>query len=267
MSTYVLSTANIPRRAYDIPRLEPTRPLHWLREGVGDFRAAPLVSLAYGGAVTLLAYLLVLLTTELSRFFLVPFLFGGFLIIAPLLSVGLMALARQRESERRGYRKSLRAILATNAPSIGIMGLFLLFVFLNWIMLSNLLFGGLFHEIFPDYAEVRPLPVMFGESWTFLIAYGGIALILALLLFRITALSLPMLVDQKVDAFNATFASWRAIGENWPAMVLWAVLIGGLTTLGIVTWFLGLVIVVPLLGYATWHAYRDTLVPQTDQSI
>jgi uncharacterized membrane protein len=262
MSTYILSTAHIPRRTYDIPKLGAGRPIQWLRQAASDFRAAPWISIGYGVVVTLIAYLFVALTTALNSFYLVPFLFGGFLIIAPLLSVGLMALAKQREAGQSGYGQSLRSILATNAPSIGLMGLFLLLVFANWIMLSNLLFGGLFHQVLPTYEQVRPLPVMFGQSLPFLLVYGGIALVLALIVFRITALSLPMLVDQKVDAFNASFASWRAVGENWPAMILWAVLIAALTTLGILTWFLGLIVIVPLLGYATWHAYRDTLIPQ-----
>jgi uncharacterized membrane protein len=263
MSTYILSTANIPRRAYDITRLDAGRPFRWLRQGWDDLRAAPLVGLGYGAVVALAAFLFVLLTTALNRFFLVPFLFGGFLVIAPLLSVGLMALARQREMHQTGYRQSLRAILSTNAPSIGLMGIFLLLVFINWIMLSNLLFGGLFHEAFPAYEAVRPLPVMFGESLVFLVAFGGVALVLAVLVFRLTALSLPMLVDQKVDAFNAAFASWKAVGENWRAMALWALIIVVLASVGILTWFIGLVPIVPLLGYATWHAYRDTLVPQS----
>ena len=266
MSTYTLSTADIPRRAYDIPRLEATRPFQWLRQGWEDLRAAPLTGLGYGAVVALIAWLFVLLTTALNDFYLVPFLFGGFLVIAPLLSVGLMAWARQRETHRSGYAKSMRTILSTNASSIGLMGLFLLLVFINWIMLSNLLFGGLFHEAFPAYEAVRPLPVMFGESLVFTLAFGAVAFVLALLVFRLTALSLPMLVDQKVDAFNAGFASWRAVGENWPAMALWALIIAALTTVGILTWFIGLIPVVPVLAYASWHAYRDTLVPRSSQA-
>ncbi len=71
-----------------------------------------------------------------------------------------------------------------------------------------------------------------------------------------------MLVDQKVDAFNASFASWRAVGENWRAMSLWALIITVLCAIGVATYFAGLVVIVPWLGYASWHAYRDTLVPR-----
>jgi len=260
MSTYTLSTAHIPRREYQIPHQNMLRPLVWLKRGFDDMLAMPGVSLAYGAAVAAVAFLLVFLTVGGSQFFLVPFLFGGFLSIAPIVSVGLMAMAKRREEER--HDQTVLKVLSVNAPSLSLLGLVLLFVFLNWIMLSNLMFGGFFHEVVPTYGSVRPLPVMFGESWPFALVYGGIALVLALLLFRMVALSLPMLVDQKVDVFNAIFASWRAVGENWPSMLVWAVLLFLLTSIGIGLWFVGLVVVVPLLGYATWHAYRDTLVPQ-----
>lgn len=260
MSTYVLSTAQIPRRTFEIPHLNALRPLTWLRRGLGDLVAMPGVSLTYGAAVALVAFVLVYLTVGGNRFFLVPFLFGGFLIIAPIISVGLMAMAKRREEQRQDY--TVLSILAVNTPSLALLGLALLFVFLNWIMLSNLMFGGVFHGVVPAYGQVRPLPVMFGESWPFALVYGGIAVVLGLLVFRMIALALPLLVDQRVDPLNAIFASWRAVGENGPSMLVWASLIFALTTLGIATWFVGLVVVVPWLGYATWHAYRDTLVPQ-----
>jgi uncharacterized membrane protein len=263
MSSYRLSTERLPQTEFDIPRLTYNQPISWLRRGWQDLRTAPVASLVYGLFVAAFAILLAYLTSVANGFYLVPFLFGGFLMIAPLLSVGLMAIAKLHEEQAALDTASVLRILATNRPSIAIMGIFLLFAFLNWIMLSNLLFGGVFHEILPTYDQVRPLPVMFGESLAFLAVFGGIALVLAIILFRITALSLPMLVDRKVDPFNAAFASWRAVGENWRAMAVWAVIIAVLFGISVLTYFAGLILIVPWLGYASWHAYRDTLVPQS----
>jgi uncharacterized membrane protein len=225
----------------------------------------PGISLTYGAIVAAAAFVLVAMTAGGKQFFLVPFLFGGFLLIAPILSVGLIAMAKRREEHR--HDNTVMKILSVNGSGLALLGLVLLFLFLNWIMLSNLVFGGFFHEVVPTYGQVRPLPVMFGESWPFALVYGGIAALLGLLFFRMIALSLPMLVDQRVDVFNAIFASWRAVGENWPSMIVWAVLIFALTSIGITVWYLGLIVVVPWLGYATWHAYRDTLVPQPAVSV
>jgi uncharacterized membrane protein len=265
MSTYILSTSNLPRRSFEITHLAARKPFEWLQKGWEDLRAAPVAGLSYGLLIAALAAAFAYLTMAMDRFYLVPFLFGGFLIVAPLLSVGLMAMAKHRSEHDPGDTLSLVQQLAVNRSSIGLMGIFLLLVFLNWIMLSNLLFGGVYHELMPMYEQVRPLPVMFLESPAFLAVYGGIAVVLALVLFRITALSLPMLVDQRVDAFNASFASWRAVGENWPAMSVWALLIAALTTVGLLTYCIGLIVIMPWLGFATWHAYRDTLVPQPPQ--
>ena len=134
MSTYILSTAHMPRRAYDISHLNVLRPLRWLRQGFVDLVAMPGVSLIYGAAVAALAFVFVVLTAGGQQSFLVPFLFGGFLLIAPILSVGLLAMAKRREEERHDH--GVMKILAVNAPSLSMLGLALLFLFLNWIMLS-----------------------------------------------------------------------------------------------------------------------------------
>lgn len=262
MNSYVLATDKLPQRSFAIPQLPAGEPLRWLKRGIDDLRAAPVTGLVYGAVVAALAFLLVSLTVGVNRFYFVPFIFGGFLILSPLLSVGLMAMAKRREDHDAKPSDTVRRILAANMPGLSLLGLFLLLVFANWIMLSNLVFGGVFHELMPTYGQVRPLPVLFGESWPFALIFGGTALIVALLVFRVAALSLPMLIDQRVDAVNAALASWRAVGENWPAMLLWAALIAVLVTAGIMTYYIGLVVVTPLLGFASWHAYRATLIPE-----
>jgi uncharacterized membrane protein len=262
MNSYTLATSQTPRRSFSIPRLPSRQPISWLRSGIDDLKAAPVASLLYGAAVAALAFVLVSLTVGVNRFYFVPFIFGGFLILAPILSVGLMAMAKQREQGHEKPSSTVRRILGANTSGLSLMGLFLLLAFINWIMLSNLLFGGVFHEVMPTYSEVLPLPVMFGESWPFVLVFGGLAAVMAVLVFRLTAVALPMLVDQRVDALNAAFASWRAVGENWPAMAVWAVLLAVLTTIGILTYFIGLIVVTPLVGYASWHAYRETLIPE-----
>ncbi len=263
MNTYVLATDQIPEIRFAIPRLPAKQALSWLQSGFDDLMAAPMTGLLYGLAVAALAFLLVSLTLGINRFYLVPFIFGGFLVIAPILSVGLMAMAKHRERQDENASETVRRILAANTSGLALMGLFLLMVFINWIMLSNLLFGGVFHELMPTYSDVRPLPAMLGQSWPFALVFGGVALVLALFVFRITAVSLPMLIDQRIDPVNAAFASWRAVGDNWPAMTLWAALIAVLTTIGILTYFVGLIVVTPILGYGSWHAYRETLIPDT----
>lgn len=261
MSTYRLSRQDAPQSEIEIRSLDTHQPIEWLRDGWSDFKAAPVPSLLYGLGVAAFGLLLAYLSTGANRFYLVPFLFSGFLIITPMLSIGLMAMAGQHQRGQSANVRSAWHVISARQSSLAMMGLFLLLVFINWIMLSNLMFGGVFHEVLPTYGEVRPLPVMFLESLPFLSVYGGLAIILAAVVFRITALSIPMMLDRDVDAFNATFASWRAVGENWRPMSIWAVIIAALCTLGFITYFVGLVVIIPWLGYASWHAYRDSLAP------
>jgi len=94
MNTFVLETSEVPRRRFSIPRLPASQPLSWLRSGFDDLMAAPVISLLYGLAVAALAFLLVSLTVGVNRFYFVPFIFGGFLVLSPILSVGLMAMTK-----------------------------------------------------------------------------------------------------------------------------------------------------------------------------
>jgi uncharacterized membrane protein len=264
-TTYRLSTAEIPARDYAIPTLPASRPWRWLRLGWQDLIAEPVTSLTYGLFFALVGFLLTYLLSALGLFYLVPVFTAGFFILAPVLLVGLYSAAKLRSEHHHHDTATVRDILARNMSSISQMGIILLLFFLNWIMLSNLLFGGVFQELMPSWNSVKPLPIMFGESPAFLAVYGGIALVLAAIVFRMTAVAIPMLVDVEVDVFNAIFASWTAVGENPAAMLTWAALIFFLTCVGVLTFYLGLIVILPWLAYATWHAYRDTLVLREDQ--
>jgi uncharacterized membrane protein len=259
-TTYNLTTAEIPSRAYRIPSLSLSRPWRWLRLGWEDLRAEPGTSLTYGFFFALVGFLLTYLLIALNLFFLCAFFAAGFLILAPALVVGLYSVSKLRVEHKPHDSRSVAHILAGNASSIAEMGIILLFFFLNWIMLSNLLFGGVFQELLPTWGQVKPLPVLFTESLPFLAIYGGIAAVLGIVLFRMTAIAVPMLIDQNVDALNAIFASWKAVGENARAMTLWAVLILILVAIGFATAYLGLVVILPWLAYSSWHAYQDTLI-------
>jgi uncharacterized membrane protein len=263
MSTYVLSTAHLPQRRFQIHHKPWRQPFQWLEDGWGDLRAAPVISLVHGLIIGLLVAALGRWLGASEPFYLVPFAFGGFLIIAPVLALSLLALAKQREDglgeDATKPPLSALALLSRNASALGLFGLFLLLVFINWVMLSNLLFGGVFHELMPTYEQVRPLPVMFAESWPFALVFGGLALILAALVFRASALALPLMVDHKIDPFNAAFASWRAVGENAASMALWALLLALLTGLGLLTFGLGFIVLMPWMANASWHGYRDII--------
>lgn len=261
MSHYQLSTSEIPRRDYEIRAVPHDRPLQWLKLGWRDFIDRPGLGILYGAIVAVAGFLLIYELRVQGMFYLVPAFTAGFLLIAPLFAIGLMADARLRYSLGKVNAEETGKTVRQNLVSIGNMGLILMLIFLNWLMLSNLLFGGVSQAVLPTWGDVRPLSALWSESFTFFAVYIGIGVLLAACVFRLSAMSVPMLIDQKVDVFNAIFASWKAVGENAGTMTLWALLIALLCAIGFITLFIGFVVVIPVLGYASWHAYQEILQP------
>jgi uncharacterized membrane protein len=163
--------------------------------------------------------------------------------------VGLYSVSRQVE---RGEKPSLRRCFAEMKQDAGVLMVFalvLLIVFLVWARA-----GSMVHVFFP--VESNP-------DWRQLAAFFGIGSavgsIFAAVTFAVSAFSLPMIADREVDAVTAVVTSVNAVLRNKRAMLTWVVLIVALTTLGFATALIGLGVVIPLLGHATWHAYRDTI--------
>ncbi len=232
-------------------------PWGWLAAGWRDLWAAPHISLLYGAAFSLAAYGFAFL---LMRFDLAPLILplaGGFLV-GPLLAVGLYEVSRRRAS---GEPITLGSALGAGGRArgqIAFMGVILLIVFFAWIRLAFLLFMLFFGPgAIPPIEEFIPA-LLFSQQGIGLLVTGTIAgALLAGLTFAISVISVPMLLDREVDTITAVIASIRAVVTNTKAMALWAALIVALTVVGIVTVFAGLAIVFPLIGHATWHAYKD----------
>jgi uncharacterized membrane protein len=260
MTYYHLSTAEIPRRDYRINELSRDRPLQWIKLGWRDFTERPAVGIVYGALIAVIGFLLTVGLIAQQMFYLVPIFSAGFFLIGPILAVGLFADAKLRHAGEEPERaENTGRILARNLMSISSMGIILMLIFMNWLMLSNLLFGSVFSQLMPTWTSVQPLSSLWSESLPFIAIYVGIGAILAALVFRMSAIAIPMMVDHDIDVFNAIFASWKAVGENAAVMTKWAALIVGLGAIGFVTFFIGFIFVIPVMGYASWHAYRETM--------
>ena len=238
-----------------LPFVAPCRPLAagaalaWVRRGWGDFRRAPGLSLGYGLVIVLLSWLVTAVGLTFGSYWVVLVLLSGFVFIAPILALGLYSVSRQLE---RGHRPSLSRCFREQGRSLGtvmVFALALLVVFLVWARA-----GSMVHVFFPVEAapDWQQLAVFFGIG-------SAIGSIFALLTFAFSAFSLPMICDRDTDAITAIVTSVNAVLRNRRAMVVWVLLIVGLTAVGFATALLGLAVTIPVLGYATWHAYRDTI--------
>ncbi len=251
---------------FRIRLVDVDRPWAWLEAGWRDFVRAPLVSIAYGGFFAVVGFLLTygLYANDLLSLSL-P-MAAGFMLVGPLAAIGLYEVSRRLE---HGNPVSLSIALrdiAAHAGTVSAMGLVLMLFFLVWIRLALLIFAIFFGDK-PSNLEDFVGTVFFApESLPFLVTGTLAGAVLAAIVFSISVISLPMLLDRDVGVPVAIGTSLAAVTRNLPAMSLWAALIAIFTAAGIVTLFVGLTVCLPLIGYASWHAYRDIVVADTEDS-
>ncbi len=243
------------RTAQQVP---PDRPWLWLAAGWQDLMAMPHIGFVYGGGVVAAGWLLSAVLLNAGITWAVLPATAGFFLVAPLIGAGLYEASRRRE---RGEAVSLALCLQgfrRNAPQLALMGVVLLLLHLFWIRAAGLLFAIFFGIGFSPAIEMLPMAMLrSGMLLPFLVVGTGLGFILAAVAFAISAVSIPMMIDRDISVIEAILVSIRVTTQNWQAMAFWAGLIVVFTAMALVPFFLGLALVLPLVGHATWHAYRD----------
>ncbi len=233
-----------------------TRPLAWLRQGWRDLHLCPGPSLLHGLVVALGG--LAVLTIGLHALPLLPGALTGFLLIGPILCTGLYELSRRiADGERPRLGHVVEAWRRGTRPLVA-LGVLLFVAATAWVLFSALLFK-LFVSV-PLDSPLRFLryAVAGQGGWLFMLwlLAGGLG---AALVFALTVVSAPLLLDRRVGLRSALLASVRAVGDNPAPMALWAALIMVATAASMATLMIGFVFAVPVIGHASWHAYRDVL--------
>lgn len=240
--------------APDRPELVPCRtvpwraPLGWLRRGWQDFRAAPALSLGAGVVIALVSMGVAALAWHLGRLALLAALLSGFVFVAPLLAAGLYCVSRSLELGRPPRLSASLALARRVVGQAGVFAIVQLVILLLWAR------AGMVVNVF--------FPVHTGDLAAlaeFLLIGSAVGAVFAALTFASAAFSLPLIADRDVDMITAALSSIRAVLRNKPAALVWAGLIVAFTLLGFATAFLGLVLVMPWLAYATWHGYREVM--------
>ena len=244
--------------------IDVKQPLYWLYLGLKDIGHSPWLSLAHGlviamggGLVTWLAH---------DRFWLLASAVSGFLVVAPVLATSLYAMSRAIE---RNEAVNLRLLFKTwtqwqtlqnNEPvsywCLVRFGLLLALAGTGWVLTSSALITLLapvpIHTPmdFIRHVVLNPDSHLF-ELWLML---GGL---MAAPVFASSVVAMPLLLDRQLNTLQAVLTSWKVVLTHPMPMVLWAFLIMGLSLLGLLSLFIGLIVIVPMLGHASWHAYRD----------
>ena len=250
------TSVSIVRVPFDAPWL-------WLAAGWRDLWTRPDISLVYGLVFAAIAVLLTLLLAFADMQALVLPLAGGFILIAPLAAVGLYEMSRRFETGETVSWASVLTVWQTAPGQLPFFGGILAFALFIWLQLALLLFMLFWgnNSIPPPSAFVPTL--LFSAHGLGLLVTGTIVGgILAAVVFSISVISVPLLLTERLDAVTAIRTSLTAIAKNPRPLALWAALIAAFMAVGIATLSVGLVIAFPLIGHATWHAYR-AMVRQT----
>ncbi|TVR95729.1 MAG: DUF2189 domain-containing protein [Rhodospirillales bacterium] len=257
--------ANVGAGTYRLPvtlnRVEVDRSGHWLAAGWRDFLKAPGISLIYGGAFTVISFALSYGLIAAGLGSLVLPLAGGFVLLAPILVVGLYDVAKRLERGERARLSDVFGAFRENLGQLAALGVALLVLWLVWVEVAIVLFAIFFGHAPPALDVFVQEVVLSARGVPFLLVGSLIGAGFALTIFAITAVSVPLLYDRPIDVITAISASLLAVRSNWRVMFGWAALITLISACAIALFFVGLAIALPVLAFATWHAYRDLVAP------
>ncbi len=225
--------------------------------GWNDLRRAPAVSLSYGAIFVVASFLLTLGLWLAGLFYLVLPLAAGFMFMGPMTAVGLYEVSRRLGDGRPVTLKDAFAAWQAHAGPIATMGLVLMLFMLAWIRLAFLIFALFFGQAPSSWDQLVTTLLFTTDGIPFLIVGTAVGGALAATAFAMSAIALPLLLDRDVGVLAAVVTSVAAVLKNWRVMIGWGALIVVFTAAGLLTFYIGLAVTLPLIGYASWHAYRD----------
>lgn len=233
-------------------------PFRWLAGGLRDVRAAPGIAAFYGTCFWCMALMLGWVFRTRPEY--TMSLASGCLLLGPFLAMGLYDTSRRREA---GLPPALSESLTcwdSHMGSMGMLVLVLVVLELLWGRASLVVFAVFFNTGMPSTTGV--LQAVFNpQNWSFVAVYTVVGGVFAALVFSTSVVSIPMILDRDTDALTAGITSMRVVLENTAVMLLWGALITAIVAVSLWFWGAGLLLAGPLLGHASWHAYRASVTP------
>lgn len=230
--------------------------------GLRDFQAAPLYGLAFGALYAGGGIAILLSLTALGMVYLAYPLAAGFALIGPFVAIGLYEVSRRLEAGQRPAPRDIWSAI-TSRSEIGWMAFVTLFMFVVWMYQVRLLIA-LVLGVSASFASIRDFIAVLlttNEGLLFLLIGNIEGAVLSLILFSLTVVSFPLLLDRNVDFVTAMITSVRAVVMSPLPMIAWAAIIVMLLVVSAMPYFLGLVVTLPVLGHTTWHLYRRIVAP------
>ncbi|NCP63047.1 MAG: DUF2189 domain-containing protein [Paraglaciecola sp.] len=236
-------------RVIPCKKLALSDPFHWLALGIRDAQRAPVLTLFFGVIFAAIPWFITYLV-ELTGWHLVIMpAIVCFILLGPFLAAGLYDVSWELEKHHvPSLWHSVKAI-KRNAVNEWGLGIMLLVLMIFWLRVASVI-----HALYPEYLD---------PNWQNLLPFLAVGTVVGagftLLVFFLCAFTQPILMERKVDLATAVLTSMNAVWSNKGPMLMWAMIILTAVLIGFATWFIGFLILMPLIGYATWHGYIDTI--------
>ena len=231
--------------------------LDWLRAGWGDLMLEPGSSLAYGFAVFVVSVAIVAGLFFLGLDYILFPAIAAFMVVGPLVAIGLYEKSRLIEAGKPVSLARMIFVRPASGAQVMFTGVIMLGLVLLWMRAAVILYALFFGlRPFPGLDHLAPMLFTTGIGWAMLVTGTIVGGVFAAFSFAISAFSAPMLLDERTDAFTAMGTSISLVWNNRPVLIAWGAIVLLLTVVGLVTAMVGLIVVFPLLGHATWHAYK-----------
>lgn len=257
MTTIPAVVPPLPRAHSWSRGLGPAAALGWLAAGLQDVQRAPAASLSYGLLVFLVSVGTVVSLFAFGWDYILFPAIAGFMVVGPVIAVGLYEKSRCIAAGEpvRFFRMVL--VRPASGGQLIFAGVLLCLLMLLWMRAAVIIYALFFGlRPFPGLDNVAAMLLTTPEGWAMLVVGGAIGGLFAAFSFAISALSIPMLLTERVDALTAMGTSMALVWHNLPVMLTWAAVVLALFLFSLGTGLLGLILVFPVLGHGTWHAYR-----------
>jgi uncharacterized membrane protein len=237
--------------------LSTNDPFRWLSQGWRDFAVRPAMSIAYGLIIFLISAAFVAVLVGSGRDYILFPAFAGFMVVGPILAVGLYEKSRRIEEGLPLRWSNIFFVKARSGGQILFTGVLLCVLMMVWMRAAVIIYALFFGLVpFPGLDHIARMLFTTDTGLAMLVVGTVVGGLFAAFSFAISVFSIPMLVNEPIDALTAMGSSMALVWHNLRVLLIWATIVLALFLVSLATCMLGLIVIYPLLGHATWHSYR-----------